>query len=298
MSIATLDYPLGRPLMPAVTVRRRRPIPNSSAILVAVGDQVRPDQPVAEVAAANGRFSLAAGLAGRVLEVMPGRAITIEGIVTLLNGLAGFGPPVCGPLVMLPRGEAVALVPISPGAIILHPQQASLTLLQRAAAGGALAIVAASAATRELEAFVRADLSLLIEAGATGSPRLPLTVVLTEGLGDRTMQAATYQLLAQRLGETLWVSGATDPRRGVRPEVLLPQPFGTPTASVPADSRIVAGAYVTIAAGQQRGKHGEVLHVFTRRQLDSLGVLSPCVSVRFEDGTSGVVPVHQLDRIA
>jgi hypothetical protein len=297
MSTATLDYPLGLPLLPAVTVRRRRLIPVDAAVLVGEGDQVRPDQPIAELPGPTGAQPLFAGLAGHVVEVAPGQSLTIEGVVTLLNGLVGFGPPAAGPLVMLPRGEAVAVVPITPRAIILHPQQASLTLLQRAAAGGAAGIIAGSVGTRELEAFVRADMSVLLEAGATGSPHLPLTVVLTEGLGARPMHPATYQLLAQRLNETLWIAGATDPRRGVRPEVLLPQPFGTPTSMPPVDSRIVPGTRIAVSAGQQRGLRGGVRHVFTRRQLDANGLLVSCAVVRFDDGTAAVMPIHELDRI-
>ena len=297
MSIATLDYPLGWPLLPAVLVQRRRLLPAGATVLVGMGDQVRPEQPVAEFAGPAGVIPVLAGLAGRVLEVIPGHALAIEGVATSLNGLVGFGPPAAGPLVMLPRGESVALVPITPGTIILHPQQASLTLLQRALAGGAVGIIAASMATRELEAFMRADLSVLLEAGATGSPRLPLTVVLSEGLGARSMHPAIYQLLAQRLNETLWLAGATDPRRGMRPEVLLPQPFGTPTRPTPADSSVVPGAQVAVVAGMQRGARGEVLHIFARRQLDAAGLLTPCANVRLEDGSAAVLPIHLLDRI-
>jgi hypothetical protein len=297
MHAATLDYPLGRPVLPAIFVRRRRSLAPVASILVSVGDQVRPDQAIAELPGPVGPAPLFAGLAGRVLDVAPGRSLTIEGVATLLNGLVGFGPPVTGPLMMLPRGESVAVVPITPGAIILHREQVSLTLLQRAAAGGAAGIIAGSVATRELEAFVRADLSVLVEAGASGSPRLPLTVVLTEGLGLVPMHADTFQLLAQRLNEMLWLAGATDPRRGVRPEVLLPQPFGTPTGPIPADCRIVPGASVAVESGTQRGARGEVVHVFARRQIDANGLLVPCATVRFPDSSVAMLPLHQLDRI-
>jgi hypothetical protein len=111
------------------------------------------------------------------------------------------------------------------------------------------------------------------------------------------MHADTFQLLMQRLNETLWLAGATDPRRGVRPEVLLPQPFGTATGPAPADYHIVPGARVAVASGAQRGARGEVVHVFTRRQVDANGLLVACATVRFPDGSVTAVPLHQLDRI-
>src|SRR4051812_47643984 len=143
MPARTLTYPLGRPIVATTLVRRLRPLLPGALPQVAMGEQVRPEQPIAEIPAPQGSHSvLLAGLAGRVVEIMPGRHIALEGVATLAQGIVGVGGPVVGPLAMLPRGESLAVVPIPRGAILLFPLQAPLTLLQRAVAGGAIGVIA------------------------------------------------------------------------------------------------------------------------------------------------------------
>lgn len=299
MPTRALNYPLGRPIISTTLVRRVRLLPPGAVPQVAAGEQVRPEQSIAElpVQQGGGRNTLLAGLAGRVVEITPGKHITLEGVATLAYGVAGVGGPVVGPLVMLPRGESLAVVPIPRGAIILYPLQAPMTLLQRAAAGGAIGMIAASASARELESFIRADVTAVFDGLTTTNSYPPFTVMLTEGFGNLPMQPQLYQTLSQRVNDTVLLTGATNPRRNLRPEVLLPQPLGTPTVPVPLDSTIMPGAWVTVTSGQLRGARGEVAYLYTRPQSIEQGMLSPCANVRLEDGSNAVVPLHTLDRI-
>jgi hypothetical protein len=126
---------------------------------------------------------------------------------------------------------------------------------------------------------------------------LPITVVLTEGIGNWAMDPSTYQLLAGRTGEIALLDGATEPRRNRRPEVLLPLPLGNPTMATPTDDNIIIGARVRLVAGLQRGGRGEVVNVFAHRQVVEPGLLVRAVRLRLEDGTSPVVPVNSVERI-
>ena len=63
-------------------------------------------------------------------------------------------------------------------------------MLQRAYASGAAGVIAASASALELEAFARADLTALLDGFVPLSAQPPLTVLLTEGLGDCATRAA------------------------------------------------------------------------------------------------------------
>jgi hypothetical protein len=293
-----LDYPLGWPVAPATLVRRIRALNSGATPLVRFGDQVRPEQPVAEYALANaGRRAVLAGLGGRVVAASAGQHVIIEGVATVVHGIVGLGGTAAGTLVVLPRGEAPAVVPIVPGSVIIFPHQLSLTLLQRATVGGAAGIIAASAAARELEAFARTDLTALLDGQAPFAPRSPLTIVLTEGLGSASMNTATYHLLSQRIHSVVLLDGATDPRHGVRPEVMLAAPAGTAPQPVPADCAIAPGAFVSISAGTRRGSRGEVLHIFASQQVSLAGLRVPVASVRLEDGFVAIVPQHVLDRI-
>ena len=78
MSELALHYPLGRPIAQAVAVRRQRYLPPGARVLVAAGDQVLPEQPIADGGQSGGGAAVLAGLAGVVAEVVPGRRIAIE----------------------------------------------------------------------------------------------------------------------------------------------------------------------------------------------------------------------------
>lgn len=296
MTFASLDYPSGRPFAPVTIVTRTRLVPSDARVLVRVNDQVRAEQPIAMPGVDSAMAPVLAGLAGRVSDARPG-SVTIEAAATLLHGVVGVGPSVAGPLIALPHGESYAVVPISAGAIILLPQQAPLMLLQRALVSGAAGIIAASASARELEGFVRTDLSLMLDGLAGSGPRPPLTIVLTEGLGNASMRPWTYQTLAQRLNTIALINGATDPRRSIRPEILLPLPSGTGAPSLPLSYHIERGAQVVVTAGVHAGKRGQVTHVFAREQHVDPGILTSCVAVRFEDGTTATAPTYALDRV-
>jgi hypothetical protein len=296
MSELALQYPLGRPILQAAAVRRPRQLPPGARVLVAAGDHVQPEQPIAEVGQPGGGTAVLAGLAGVVAEVVPGQHVAIEGVATLAQGIVGIGGAAVGPLMVLPRGESLAVVPIPRGGVILFPQHAPLTLLQRAAAGGAAGIIAASAAARELEAFARADLTTLLDGPAALSAHVALTVVLTEGLGAQAMNPSMYQALGQRIHDTVLLTGTTQPRRNVRPEALLPLPLGTQAARAAADAALVPGARVLARGGARGGMNGVILHVFQRQQRTATGSFAAAASVRFDDGSVEIMPLAALDR--
>jgi hypothetical protein len=296
MTFASLDYPTGRPFAPALALSRGRRLPPDAQLLVHVNETVHAEQPIARSGADGVALPVLAGLSGRISDARPG-SVTIEGAATLLHGVVGVGAGVAGPLVTLPHGESYAVVPIPAGAIIVVPQQAPLMLMQRAMAAGAAGIIAASASARELEGFVRMDLSLLLDGLAARAPRLPLTIVLTEGLGSASMRPWTYQMLTQRLNAVALIDGATDPRRSTRPEILLPLPSGTGTPGLSLSYHIERGAQVLVTAGVNAGKRGQVTHIFARLRHVDPGILTSCVMVRFEDGASATTPTFALDRV-
>jgi hypothetical protein len=293
-----MDYPSGWPVIAAANVRRARPLTSGATPLVNVGDQVRPDQPIAERPTANGtREPIIAGLAGRVAQIAPGRSVAIEGVATLIHGVCGIGGSAAGTLHFLARGESVAVVRIPAGVVIVFPGQIPLTLLQRAAAEGVAAIIGASVGVRELEAFTRADMTAVVDGMQLDAAHMPLPLVLTEGIGSFAMDSVVFQLLSQRAGDVALITTATDPRRAVRPEVLLPLPLGSPAIPMPADDTITLGARVRLTAGQGRGSRGEVVYQFAQRQTLAPGLVVPAVRVRLEDGASQVVPLSFVERV-
>ncbi|MCK5582478.1 MAG: hypothetical protein KAI33_01740, partial [Elusimicrobiales bacterium] len=62
-----------------------------------------------------------------------------------------------------------------------------------------------------------------IGVAVTGTEKIGLTLVVTEGFGMIPMAEYTYKLLISRKGEYASVSGATQIRAGVmRPEIIIP----------------------------------------------------------------------------
>ena len=298
MAFLALDYPLGRPFIPAALVRRRRPLGPGAVVLTSSGERVVPEQPIAEMPGPDGRrLPVLAGLAGRVVEVIPGQHITVEGVASILQGFVGLGAPVTAPLAQLPRGESLAVVTIPTGAIIVFPQQVPLMLLQRAATGGARGIIGPSMSARELEAFARTDLSAVLDGMAQEPAQLPLTIMLTEGLGALPMSSVTYEILTRRVGAMALLAGTTDPHRNIRPEALFSIPESVPVASLPADCSLVVGAKVQSVAGPLHGERGEIVHLYERVQIGSGDLPASAAVVRLEGGAIEVTPLHTLIRV-
>src|SRR5271165_5457271 len=217
----SLDFPLGSRLVPATTVRRQRILPAGATTRVAIGDQVRAEDTVAEVENGGIRSAIQSGFSGRVVDVSLNQRVVVEGTVGIIQGVVGIGGPAVGILCMLPRGESLAMVPIPRGSVILFPQQLPLVLMQRAVAGGAAGIIAASVSAREIEAFSRLDLSAVLDGFPLTEATSPLSIVITEGLGGDAMSAPLYHVLAQRLSAVVYLSGETSTARAIRPEVVL-----------------------------------------------------------------------------
>jgi hypothetical protein len=295
MTISALDYPLGRPLLPAAQLTRRR-LTIGLEPLVQPGDRVRGDQVIAQ--APDGAEVVLAGMSGRVREVSPAREIAIQGPVIYISGALGLGAVATGPLAFLPRGESIAMVPIPTGAILVYPQRIPLPLLQRAISGGVAGIIAASSSGLELEAISRLDLTALYDGLIPEGDRFPIPVILTEGLGERVMDAITQRILTQRAGEYALISGLTDPRRSTRPEILLSLPLDSPVMPLPADSALIVGARVRVIAGEYRDAHGQIVHLLTHRHRDQIGLLTECARIRMENGLMCVTPLHTLERLA
>lgn len=306
MAVLNVEYPQGRPFVPARQGHYLRPLPAGMVARVSEGDHVSSAQIIAERAAgveaavppgAGERAGILAGISGRVVEVVAQRHIAIKGIVAVFQGAMGLGGQSAGPLALLPRGELPAIVPIPAGCVIVFPGQLPLTFMQRAAANGALGVIAGSASAREFEAFARADLSAVLDELTSPPQLLALTIVLTEGLGDYPMRPALFQMLAQRVNTPVLLDGTTLPHRNRRPEIIFPLPPGAPPEAVPADSGLASGVMVGVAAGERRGMSGVIAHLFTRRQATAAGFRVPSASVRLDDGSTVVLPLHVLDRI-
>ncbi len=307
-----MNYPLGWPVIPGITVRRERRMGRPGLALVEPGQEVQPDQTIARVnplgtagsapfaPARFGAQTLRAGLRGQVLEAGT-RGVVIEGLVAVVQGLMGVGDQVVGQLNILSKEALkvpVDMIPLTRGVILVVPGRLSQALLEHAARAEVVGLVASSMAVTELETVLGLDLTALLDGlPVPENPRPLPTLMFTEGLGDLPMASSTLALLRQHGGDYALLSGATNPRRNQRPELLISLPLGAQPPAVKADPRIINGAIVRVSSGEYAGEIGQVVQTFQRPQRLPSGIHARAVYVRLERGVKLVLPIYNLERI-
>jgi hypothetical protein len=183
--------------------------------------------------------------------------------------------------------------------LVVAPGRLSKELLANATACGVAGIIASSMLMEELEEVLQVDMTALLDGVAAPESSHPTPVLLfTEGLGSRPMASPTLALLRQHGGDWALLSGATNPRRTQRPELLISLPLGTRVPAVKADPRIVNGALVRVSSGDYAGQIGQVVHIFQRPQRLPSGIHTPAVYVRLEKGQGLTLPIYNVERIA
>jgi|SRR5438552_767601 len=204
--------------------------------LVYPGQKVLPDQPVLRLQYAqpveyagmpmSATETVLAGLSGRVVSITPRGGVVIEGRVTLVRGMIGVGRQMAGVLTLWSPGEsrnkASSLLP--DGAILIVPGPINFAFLHQVLASGISAVIASSITARDLEGFLRTDITQLldfndIEMAQTHLP--PITLFLTEGLGTFEMPSRLLNLFSSYQGTVALLSGVTSARRGISPELLI-----------------------------------------------------------------------------
>jgi hypothetical protein len=308
-----MNYPLGWPVLPGITVRRERRMERPGLPLVEPGQEVQPDQMIARVnplgTAGSAPFApprfgaqtLRAGLRGQVVDASA-RGVTIEGLVAVVQGLIGVGEQVVGQLNILSKEALkvpVDMLPLNRGIILVVPGPLTPALLAHATRAEVVGLVASSMLVAELEAALGVDLTALLDGLPVPENHHPLpTLLFTEGLGSRPMASSTLALLRQHGGDYALLSGATNPRRNQRPELLISLPAGAHPPAVKADPRIINGALVRVSSGEYAGEIGQVVQTFQRPQRLPSGIHARAVYVRLERGLEVTFPIYNLERIA
>jgi len=169
-------------------------------------------------------LELSAYLDGRVVEVIPREGVVVETTCAFVQGIFGIGGETTGKLAFAVERPDDILTPegIRPehrGTILIGGSFASEETIQRAREVGVKALVVGGVHDLDLRRLLGYDLGVAI----TGTERIGLTLILTEGFGRIPMAVRTFDLLASQAGRKASCSGATQIRAGViRPEVIIP----------------------------------------------------------------------------
>jgi hypothetical protein len=181
-------------------------------------------------------------VSGTVVEVLPREGAIVENAVALVQGIFGIGGEAHGPIAMACGSheeelDADDIVPAMRGAVVVGGARMTAAAIARAREVGAAAIVSGGIDDQDLRDFLGHDIGVAV----TGSERMGITLIVTEGFGSIAMAARTFALLASHAGRTASVNGATQIRAGVmRPEIVVP--LGSDAAAGAGGGTGAAGA--------------------------------------------------------
>jgi biotin carboxyl carrier protein len=251
------------------------------------------------------RLELLAYIDGAVAEVHPRQGVTIEADCTLVQGIFGVGGETWGELQMgvtSPEEELTSdkLTPGMKGKIVAGGSFLGADTLARAREIGVAALVIGGIHDKDLRALLGYDLGVAI----TGTEKIGITLILTEGFGTIPMAAKTFALLSKHQGQKASVSGATQIRAGViRPEIIIPRLSDKP-APLAGEGKgegerggIQVGDQVRIIRDPLFGRIGQVAALPTDLQQIETESHVRVLEVGFPDRTRAVIPRANVELI-
>lgn len=302
-------------------------------MLVAPGDAVREGQPIARskgifgfgkkeiaspasgtvesVSATTGQMILrGAPLAvevkayvdGTVTEVAEGEGATVEADAIFIQGIFGIGGETIGPIAVAARRhdeplDAAHIRADMRGAVVVGGARITAGAVKAAQEAGVAALVAGGIDDADLRDILGYDLGVAI----TGSERIGLTIVVTEGFGDIAMAERTFALLAGCAGREASVNGATQIRAGVmRPEIVVvrrPDDPAPADGARPEEGLLEIGTQVRLIRDPYFGALGTVSALPSEPAVLGSGSKARVLEVALGDGRRVTVPRANIELI-
>ncbi|MDH7570115.1 MAG: hypothetical protein QHJ73_11080 [Armatimonadota bacterium] len=236
---------------------------------------------------------------GTVVEVLPEEGVVVETHGALVQGIFGVGGERQGVLrvAVSTAGDVLDETRIPAecrGAILVGGSLVTGDGLRRAAAAGAVGVVAGGVVDRDLVDYLGHDIGVAI----TGQEEIPLTLVVTEGFGEIRMAERTFQLLQSLEGKRASINGATQIRAGViRPEVIVPTE--QPAVMLPEEKEGVLeiGARIRVIRDPYFGRLGSVVALPPELQTIPTGATVRVLEAELDGGERVTVPRANVEII-
>lgn len=218
---------------------------------------------------------ISAYIKGTVVSTMPEEGASIEVRCAMVQGIFGVGGEHSGVVKTIAARpedslEAAQITPDCAGKILIGGRGVSYDALVKAGEVGAVGIIVGSIMDQDLVKYLGYDIGVAI----TGSEKIPITVVATEGFGSLAMAQRTFDLLKSLDGRSGSINGATQIRAGViRPELIAPLASDAPTSRL-------AGQVFELNIGAS-------IRIIREPYFGQLGTVSalPAQLVKLESGT-------------
>jgi hypothetical protein len=239
---------------------------------------------------------------GTVTEVLPKEGVTVQAPASFIQGIFGIGGEIQGELVVVGTSpedvlDAGSLNESQKDKIVVGGSLVTADAITRAISLGIRGIIAGGLNDKDLKEFLGYDLGVAI----TGNEEKGITLIITEGFGEISMAAATYELLKQNQGRQCSINGATQIRAGViRPEVVIPRLEGETVAEEvagEATGNMVIGSMVRAIREPYFGQIGTVAALPAELQKVESETLVRVLEVAFEGGVRATVPRANVELI-
>jgi len=169
-------------------------------------------------------LSVLAFVPGKVVEIIKDQGVVIESEVSYIQGIFGIGGETFGFIRMAcdSPNELLTADHIHSdmkNSVIIGGARMTAEAIKKAIQVEASGIITGGIDDEDLKEILGYDLGVAI----TGSEKLGLTLIITEGFGDIAMAERTFNLLKSFEGSEASLTGATQIRAGViRPSISIP----------------------------------------------------------------------------
>lgn len=237
---------------------------------------------------------------GTVTETIPKEGVTVETYGTYIQGIFGVGGETVGNLVVVANSPSEELtteqiLPEHKHNILVGGALVATDAIQKAIELGVHGIIAGGIDDADLRQLLGYELGVAI----TGSEKLGITLVITEGFGSISMAERTFALLKEREGMKTAINGATQIRAGVvRPEIVIP--LVTETGNTDTDvlaGMLEIGSPVRVIREPHFGKLGRVTELPIGLQKLETEAEVRVLQVEFEDGAKTTLPRANVEAI-
>lgn len=247
-------------------------------------------------------LELKAYIDGVVSEVIPNLGVVIETEATFIQGILGVGGETYGELKVISKSpddelHAEQITDEHKDKIIVGGSFTDYNTLKKAIDKGVKGVIVGGINAKDLNPLLGYELGVAV----TGDEDIPLTLILTEGLGKIGMANRTFELLKMRDSCPASINGRTQIRAGVmRPEIIIPVTKDMkemPTPKMVAETGVREGDEVRIIREPYFGKLGRVKDLPPELKEIETGAKVRVMDVELADGTVVTVPRANVELI-
>lgn len=238
---------------------------------------------------------------GTIVDIMPEEGAIIETRCAMVQGIFGVGGERQGVIRIAVSGpdqllDENSILPDDKGKILIGGSGMTAAAIKKASSVGAAGIIAGGIKDSDLIEFLGYDIGVAI----TGTEKIDLTLMVTEGFGFLPMAGRTFELLKSLVGLEASINGATQIRAGViRPEVIVPDPPQAGQSAAEAKAlALEIGSQVRIIREPYFGLIGTVTELPPELVTLDSGTHVRVLRAKLNSGEDATVPRANVEIIA